>query len=302
MKTQIQSSASGAAAPRNNVRAAVNVWWLLLVFCMGLAAGGYWLKKSFQPAPATPEAAAPAPGETILTAATQEVLQQVAPGVEIRFYRLLNEGPGTAPLLAFATRAGALVDEFGRASAGKIAVTTWTDAGNGAAREAALAEGLAPLRLGRSEPDLLGIVVSFRGEKVVLSPLNPKWEGALEFDLARALARLRGEAGTGELAVNPAPVNAGATAELRRILPELDSLPLDQARQQLLEVARADFKVLVTKMQEELQATQQRVTAAGDAAAARQELQQLQLKQAEQLNEIPRRTQAQLELLARIKK
>ncbi len=302
MKTQIRFMAFGPGFRQKNIHAAVSVWWLLVLFCAGLLVGGFLLKRTSHPTASPASVAEPLPTETVLAGVTQEVLQRSERGVEIHFYRLLNDGPGAESLQAFAARTQVLIDEFVRISEGRIAANFFTDTSSGPARAAALAEGLAPLRFGRSEPDLLGIVVRFRSDKVVLSPLDPKWEGALEFDLTRALARVMGQVGTGDSVMNPAPMNAAATAELFRILPDLETLTLEQARQQLQAAAREEFKVVVTALQQQLAEAQQRFATSGNSTAGRQELQQLQFQQMEKLNEIPRRTQAQLDLLARIKK
>jgi hypothetical protein len=129
-----------------------------------------------------------------LTAGTREVLQNLDAVVELRYYRLLAARPGREPLHQYATRVNDLMAEFERASGGKVRVIRITETA-AAAREAALAEGLVPVRLGRDEPELLGIVVSQQSEKVVLSRLEPKWEAALEFDLVRAIARVAGAGG-----------------------------------------------------------------------------------------------------------
>jgi len=274
----------------------------LALLCLTAVGGGIWWMKSQPVAVVIPEAdGSQALGTSgAFSAVTHEILQRAERGTEIHFYQLLNDRPGTDSLAAFAARVSALIDEMARASEGRISVKHFTG-GDSTARAAALAEGLTPLRPGQNDPEFLGVVLNFRGEKVVLNPLNPKWEGALEFDLSRALARVAGGAGTGELVLNPAPVNMSDAAELRRLVPELDSLPLEQARQQLREAARVEYQAVVAEMQQQLATAQERFAARGDSAEARQELRQLQISQAERMMEIPRRTQAQLDLLARLK-
>jgi hypothetical protein len=303
MKTQIRSAISLQTMRRSSVMAAANLWWLVGLAGVGLVAGSFWLKHKA----VTPETASLMSPETQtagtvvgLSAGVREVLQNLNRPVEVRFYGLVQDRHGNEPWLAYAARVSELLQEFERAGAGKLRVTRVTAPGTEAARAAALAEGLEPLRMNRNEPDLLGLVVSQQNEKVVLSRLDPKWEAALEFDLARAIARVAGAGGTSEPQLNPATVNAAATAELLRVLPDLDSLTLEQARQQLRDVALAEYKVAVAELQKELQEAQARLTGKDDAAA-RQELQQLQFQQAEKLNEIPRRLDAQLTLLPRIK-
>jgi hypothetical protein len=303
MKTQMRSAISPKAMRASSVMAAANLWWLVGLAGVGLVAGSFWLKQKA----AAPETAPLMSPETQtagtvaeLSAGVRDVLQNLNRAVEVRFYGLIQDRHGNEPWLAYAARVSELLQEFERAGAGKLRVVRVTAPLTEAARAAALAEGLEPLRMNRNEPDLLGLVVSQQNEKVVLSRLDPKWEAALEFDLARAIARVAGAGGASEPQSNPGAVDAAATAELLRVLPDLDSLTLDQARQQLRDVALAEYKVAVAELQKELQEAQARL-AGKDDAAARQELQQLQFKQAEKLNEIPRRLQAQLTLLPRVK-
>jgi hypothetical protein len=304
MKTQMRSAISPQTFRPSSVTAAANLWWLVGLAVAGLLVGALWLKqKAATPASAAvvspePQTAGTAGG---LSAGVRDVLQNLNRPVEIRFYGLIQDRHGNEPWLAYAARVSELLQEFEQAGAGKLRVTRVTEPLTEAVRAAALAEGLEPLRMNRNEPDLLGLVVLQQNEKIVMSRLDPKWEAALEFDLARAIARVAGAGGASEPQLNPTAVDAAATAELLRILPELDSLTLEQARQQLREVALAEYKVAVAELQKELQEAQARLAGKEDAAT-RQELQQLQFRQAEQLNEIPRRLDAQLTLLARVKK
>jgi hypothetical protein len=303
MKTQMRSAISPKTMRASSVMAAANLWWLVGLVGVGLVAGSFWLKQKAAAPETTPlmspetQTAGTAGG---LSAGARDVLQNLNRAVEVRFYGLIQDRHGNEPWLAYAARVSELLQEFERAGAGKLRVIRVTAPLTEAARAAALAEGLEPLRMNRNEPDLLGLVVSQQNEKVVLSRLDPKWEAALEFDLARAIARVAGAGGVSEPQSNPGAVDAAATAELLRVLPDLDSLTLEQARQQLRDAALAEYKVAVAELQKELQEAQARLAGKEDAAA-RQELQQLQFKQAEKLNEIPRRLQAQLTLLPRVK-
>jgi hypothetical protein len=289
---------------QSSVTAAANLWWLVGLAVVGLLAGTFWLKQKAA-APASAPVMSPEPQAagtaSELSAGVREVLQNLNRPVEVQFYGLIQDRHGNEPWLAYAARVNELLQEFEQAGGGKLRVLRVTEPLTEAARAAALAAGLEPLRMNRNEPDLLGLVVRQQNEKVVLSRLDPKWEAALEFDLARAIARVAGAGGASEPQLNPAAMDAAATAELLRILPELDSLSLEQARQQLRDVALAEYKVAVAELQKELQEAQARLAGKEDAAT-RQELQQLQFQQAELLNEIPRRLDAQLTLLGRVKK
>jgi hypothetical protein len=248
MKTQMRSAISPKTMRASSVMAAANLWWLVGLAGVGLVAGSFWLKQKAAAPETTPlmspetQTAGTAGG---LSAGARDVLQNLNRAVEVRFYGLIQDRHGNEPWLAYAARVSELLQEFERAGAGKLRVIRVTAPLTEVARAAALAEGLEPLRMNRNEPDLLGLVVSQQNEKVVLSRLDPKWEAALEFDLARAIARVAGAGGASEPQSNPGAVDAAATAELLRVLPDLDSLTLEQARQQLRDAALAEYKVAV---------------------------------------------------------
>lgn len=298
MKTQSGLTPNHAGSSARRGGAAVWLGWLVVLV---VGAGGvmfFWLRQPPGPEPPGPAVVAEAEVALNLSVSTHAVLQNLNRPVTIRFYCLLSHRPGGESWQSFADRVSNLLTEFERAGAGKLRLTRIAAPTEGL-RGAALAEGLEPLRLNRDQSDFLGVVISNETQRVVLARLDPHWEVALEFDLARAIARVAGGS-SGEAQVNPAAMDATVMAELLQVLPTLDSLTLEQARHQVREVARAEYQTAVAALQAELQAAQARL-AQEQSVAAREELVLLQWQQAEKLNEIPRRLQAQLELLARLK-
>lgn len=289
-----------AKSPPPRRRGSAKTWWLVIIALVATATILVVLKQKSPPRQfeTTTEDLPVVSSE--LASITRSIACQAPPGVAIRFYTLLDVIPGTENLRAYSERAAGVVADVAQASEGRISVTIITPTQSDAPR-AALADGLEPVRAGREPLNFLGVAVQGPGGKAVLARLDPAWEAALQFDLARAIARVSGQSSGGAVVTDPAPANTELTAEVLRVLPDLDSLTLEEAKQKLRAIALEDFKVVVADLQRQLQIAQQQL-AANDSVATRQELQQLQLAQAEKLNEIPRRTQALVEALERLKR
>lgn len=283
------------------IRPAVLLGMMLLV---GLAIGISWFRPASRSTPPS-QLTTTQPGATSgLSAATLAVLQRLNAPVEIRFYSVLNESQAAAPRRALAERIAGLLAEYEQAGGGRITVKRIDSAGGGSA---AAADGLEPLRLGR-DMNYLGLTVACQGQKAVLSSLAPEWEPALEFDLSRAIARVAGGVPVaGEMVVNPPAVENVSTEELLAAVPEVESLPLSEATQQVQAAGLEEFKTAAAEIQAQLAEAQQqlaRAQQAGPAAeqAAREKLRQLQVEQNGRLSGISRRMQGRLAALQQLKR
>lgn len=276
--------------PSRRTETAAATVWILLVAGGSLLALAWIL---FGRMPTKTAGAGPAPatatsgGIIQLTAASQAVLAGLGQPVEVRYYQLLRQRPGREVQLAFAERVEAMLRAFDAAAAGKIQWVSHTNPDSESERIAAGTEGLEALAGPAEAPEFLGIAVGATGNKVVLARLDPQWEPALEFDLARAIARVAGQSGVSLATANPAPVAAAELAALKAAVPEFESLSRSEARQQLQAKALAEFRQRVAALQGEAQP---------NSAAP-----QLTASQTEELNEITRRLQRQLELVDRLK-
>jgi hypothetical protein len=248
-------------------------------------------------------AAAAGPAEaTGLSEATLDVIRKSGDGIQIRYYALIPGNQGNAELQAFAGRAKAVIDAVVAASEGKFSARIWTDINQAESRPMAAAEGLLPACQGQREAGYFGLVVQGpSGQKGVLPQLDPAWEAAFEFDLARAIARVAGQAVGAEVVLNPGAVNLSAVAEVRAALPDLDKMTRAEAQEKLRAAALEEYRAAARTVEQALASARQEILAAGETVAARDRLHQLHLEQAEKLSAIPRRLEAQMAALDQIK-
>lgn len=273
---------------------------MLVLFLAGVTVGALWVYRSAQKS-VTP---AEETGQD-LTAATKEVLKNLNSTVQVQFYSLLSEGNPSGELARFVARVNALLASFKQEAKGKLRLTSqdvWTDANT----KSASAAGVVPLTLG-AESAYLGIVVSQDGRKETLSPLRPEWEAALEFDLARAIARVNRPPPTPVFAADIALAEKAAES-IQRSIPNLASVSVEEGERILRKAALEEYMTAVAEMEREVKEAQQRVIkaeAAGseaDRQSALEQLRQVQKKHADNLGQITARAQAQIEALQRLKR
>ena len=269
----------------------------------GLAGGAFLatqLASRHQPA-AAPETA-PA-----LSAPTTEVLKHLAVPLEIRFYCSLD--PATVPpsMPAFVDRVEQLLSQFEREAGGKLKVVRHNFQPDSSGDKAAVADGLRPFNLEKGEACFLGIAVAGKRHRETLDQLAPEWEPALEFDLARAIARTaRAEV----QAVPPIAAPPGGPApleEVKRLIPNVDAVSLEEGTRLLSQAALSAFTRASQETQARIQQAQQNLLQAqtnhsdAEEQAALRRLRQLQAEQTQQLQQIAARAKAQIQALRGLK-
>jgi hypothetical protein len=141
--------------------------------------------------------------------------------------------------------------------------------------------------------------------KQTLPQLSPEWEAALEADLSRAISQISETPATET--PDTAPPSPAITEEVKRIVPNYNSMSLEEGMRMLRETALKQFKDAAADQQKQLQEAEQALTQAqstGSAAeqqAAMKRLQQLQSEQTERLKQIAVDSQAQIDTLRRLK-
>lgn len=173
--------------------------------------------------------------------------------------------------------------------------------------DAAASDGLKVFNLDKGEPSYLGLSVAQKDRKESLPRISPHWEQALEADLTRAILRVSGSRPFTE--PNAAAIQAAkdVDAEVKRFIPNIDSIPVEKGRQILQDRALKELKETALEMQSELHKAQQRLSEARDARseeeqkAAMKQVRQIQTAQSEMIKEISARLSAQISALERLK-
>lgn len=271
----------------------------LAFFAAGIALSALWFMRAPAQGPAVPQSAGP----PALSAATEAVLQHVASPVEIRFYSLLDPASVGESGREFSGRVDQLLAQYEQAAGGKIKVVR-VNSISAAAANAAVADGIKPFNMDKGEACYLGIAVVRGGQKETLSSLAPEWGQALESDLTRAIARAVG----GDPPAASAPSADTATVDrVKRLIPNLDSVSVDEGTKVLRQSSLAEFKQAVEEMQAKVKEAEERfLQAEADQSeagqeAARKELQQIQADHVARLRRLTAISQTQMSAFQQIK-
>lgn len=311
MKTQIDQRAVGGKSGAT-ARAAINVWWILVMAGLAAATAGwfFWRQRQLPPAP---EVAAATPA-VVLTDATVKILTSLEKNVEVKFF--VPRDPGLLPseLQAYVGRITDLLLEYERVATGKILVAhcdPQTDAG---AKAAAGVAGVTPVATEHGEIYYLGLTVGNESRRETIAPLAPEWEAALESDLSRAILRVSAKTPVGvggntspATPAQPAPIDPAISEELLRTFPDLASRSFDDLALSLRQRTLEDFKIAAAELQTKMAEAQKKLAAAqaNKSEAAQQEaakeLEQLQTVQANKLGGITARLQERIVTLQQLK-
>lgn len=281
---------------------------VLVFFLLGIAAGAFLIYRGASSG--TANAGREAGGEqlVVLSESTKAVLKRLDSPVEIRFYSLLDPASVPDSSQAFAKRVDQLLSAYQREAAGKINVVRYnsqSDANAGAAS----ADGIKPFNMDKGDACYLGITIAHAGQKETLPQLFPEWEQALEFDLARAIVHVSTTTATTKpvVAATSQPDKA-VVEEVRRAIPNLASVSLEDGTRILREAAMNDYSAAVSEMEKQVKAARERAvqaqsnsSEAGQQTAMKQ-YQQVQTEQTEKLKQIAVRLQAQITALEQLKR
>jgi len=268
---------------------------LLLVFLLGVALTGAWFKYG----------AHTTGGGSGLSGQTLDLLHHLNSPVEIRFHSILPPDSASAPLRDFSRRVDYLLSEFQAAGDGKIRVVRNISTAESGA-DAAADDGIQAFNLDKGDACFLGITVAGAGRKETLAQLQPEWEPALPFDLARAILRVTATTAGPVVKASP-PVSPETTNEILRLIPDVNGTSLEDGIGILRRAAVDKFSEAGAEMQKQIQAAQQQVAAAqtggseAEQSAAMKHLQQVQLDQAEKIKAIAARLQVQISTFEQMK-
>ena len=268
---------------------------MLFVFLSGTILAGVWFKYG----------ARAASGSTGLSNQTVGLLHHLNAPVELRFYSILPAGSAPEPLQDFSRRVDHLLSEFQNADDGQIRVIRNLSTSRANA-DAAAADGIRPFNLDKGDACFLGITVASGGHKESLSRIQPEWEPALPFDVARAILQVTAAPSSPPVKASPR-VSPETTNEILHLIPDVSGTSLEDGIRILREAAVDKFSEAGAEMEKQIQAAQQQASNAqngpseADKQAAMKHLQQVQLEQAEKLKALAAQLQAQVSAFEQMK-
>jgi hypothetical protein len=267
-------------------------------FLLGAVLAGVWFKYGKHAAGSL------LPGQE-LSGPTVDLLRHLNSPVEIRFYSVLPPGSAPEPLQDFSRRVDHLLSEFQSANDSKIRVTRNVST-SGSNADAAAADGIHPFNLDKGDACFLGLTVVCGERKESLPQIQPEWEPALEFDLARAILHVTPAQSSATIKAI-APVSPEVTNEVVRLIPDLKGTSLEDGTRILREAAWQEFTAAGTEMENKLQAAQQQLSDAqngqseAEQQAAMKHLQEVQLEPGQKYKQIAARLQAELAVFEQMK-
>jgi hypothetical protein len=265
-------------------------------FLLGAVLAGVWFKYG---------KTATGAGVTQLSSPTVDLLRHLNSPVVIRFYSVLPPGSAPEPLQDFSRRVDHLLSEFQSANDSKIRVTRNVST-SGSNADAASADGIHPFNLDKGDACFLGLTVVCGERKESLPQIQPEWEPALEFDLARAILQVTATPATSVVKAST-PVSPEVTNEVVRLIPDLKGTSLEDGTRILREAAFEEFTAAGIEMEDKLKAAQQKLSDAqngqteAEQQAAMKHLQEVQLEPGQKYKQIAARLQAELAVFQQMK-
>ena len=294
--------ASLKSRSREQARAGIIIL-VLVSFLVGLAVSALYYRGQSGQGPTQGSGEQPFHA---LSDSTKAVLKGLKSPVEIRFYALLNDSNVKDTLGAFAGRVDKLLAEYKRDADGKIVIVR-KSAPSDAEMDAAVADGISPFNRERGEVCYLGIAVARGEQKESIPQLLPQWETALESDLTRAIQRLDTAKPTSTAQPGESLISEKTVEEVKRSLPNLAEVSLEDGTRILREAALDDLKSALNDIETQIKEAKQRLAKAqsdnsqAEQQAAMKQIQQSQALQAEKIKEIAARLQDQIAALEQLK-
>jgi hypothetical protein len=272
----------------------------LVCFLAGAALSAVWFARAGSH-PSNAEN--PAAG---LSDATRAVLQHLESLVEIRFYSMLDASSVPESVQAFAGRVDQLLAQYEQAAGGRLRVVRCKSLSNSSAN-AADADGVKAFNIDKGNACFLGMAVVCDGQKESLPQLQPEWEQALEPDVTRAITRAIARAAEARPGAQPvARADTAALDAVRKAIPNLDAVSLEEGTKILRDASLVRFQQAVEETQARVKDAEQRfIQAQADqfqAGVAAEQLRKIQAEGREKLQQIAQDSHAQIAALQQLKK
>jgi hypothetical protein len=263
---------------------------------LGAALAGLWFRHQ----------SAGHQNEGPLSPATRQMLGQLESPVTIQYYSLLPAGSASGTLKDFAGRVDQLLDAAQAVAGDKLKITRITelsDANNTAAGEA----GIRAFNLDKGEACFLGLTLAGGQQKETLAQLQPEWENALEFDLARAILRVGALPPPPKVSPAIAKPSTETLTTIQRLIPNVETVSVEQADL----IFHTDFVKACAEVgsdgEAQIKVAQDQAIqaeAGGNAAdleAARKHLMKVQIEQANRLKQLAVQLQVNLAVFKQMK-
>jgi hypothetical protein len=275
---------------------------LVPVFVLsGIVLAGIWFKYGKH----TPGFHLPGAGGTRLSESTRDLLRHLNSPVEIRFYSVLPSDSAPETLQEFSRRVERLLSEFQSANDRQIQVIR-NIAASGANADAASADGIQAFNLEKGDACFLGITVASGGRKEALARLQPEWEPALEFDLARAILHVT--AAPAAAVVRPVPpVSPETTNVILRLIPDVRNTSLEDGTRILRAAAVQELTAAGAEAENQINLAKQQLADAQNSGSEQQQqaatkhLQDVQFEQTENVKAVAARLQEELAVFQQMK-
>lgn len=286
-------------------RAGKHSWGRILVSATGLVLVGAALSgaRLFRDHLHSESAHTSEAGAINLSGATIAVLQHLNSPVEIRFYSVLDPSTVSESVQSFSGRVNQLLTQYELAAGNRITVVRCSDSTDAGAR-AASADGINVFNIDKGDSCFLGIAVACGSNEVSLARLLPEWEPALEADLTRAIE----DAAQADALAQPVAQAESSTLEaVRRAIPNVETVSLEDGTQTLRNAALAKFSQAAGEMATQVRDAQQRFlqAQAGQSETAQRtafaQLQKIQNEGASKLKQIALEGHAQIAALQQLK-
>jgi hypothetical protein len=241
-----------------------------------------------------------------LAAPVQSMLGHLSAPVTLRYYSLLPTAGADPALLAFAGRVEQMLEDMQATSDGKIQITRIENQGEKNAN-AATAEGIQPFNLDKGSAYFLGLTVTSQDHKETFARLEPEWEPALQYDLARAIQRVT--------VVPPPPPPPPEVAKpspeiissVQRLIPDVSAVSVADADRLFLDdylsqstAASQEFKAKLSEAAKQVDQVRDQGSAA-DIEAARSHLLKVELDQGDKLKALGARLNIQMAVFRQMK-
>lgn len=213
---------------------------------------------------------------------------------------MLDSASTTGELRAYAGRTDNLLAWYEYEAAGKILLSRHT---NRADARAATTDGLTAFNLDKGNACFLGLTIRNGDQKEIMARLSPEWEAALESDLSRAIARVASarpaEPAGGSVA---APPDEAIVEEIKKLIPDLGSVSLEEGKQMLRDAAMKEAAQLAKELRPGLEAAEKAVQDASEAQKLDRlkQLQRAELEKTQKLKDLAARAQARIQVWEQI--